>query len=173
MEFNLKATTDILERTPATLTALLSGLSDQWTMTDEGAESWSPYVVIGHLIHGERTDWIARLEIILSDGENKTFASFDRFAQFNESKGKTMSELLDEFTIVRHKNLEILREKNLSEKDFSRHGIHPVFGRVTLAQLLSTWAVHDLNHLAQIARVMAFQYKHEVGPWIEYLRILK
>lgn len=173
MEFNLKATTDILERTPATLTALLSGLSDQWTMTDEGAETWSPYVVIGHLIHGERTDWIARLDIILSDGENKTFASFDRFAQFSESKGKTLTELLNEFANLRKNNLEILNSKNLTESDFTRQGIHPVFGPVTLAQLLSTWAVHDLNHLSQIARVMAFQYKEEVGPWIEYLRILK
>lgn len=173
MEFDLKETRDILERTPAVLTALLEGLPDSWTMADEGPDTWSPYVVIGHLIHGERTDWIARLEIILSDGENKTFTSFDRFAQFSESKGKTLTELLNEFAILRKKNLEILQSKNLTDNDFGRQGIHPVFGPVTLAQLLSTWAVHDLNHLAQIARVMAFQYRKEVGPWIEYLRILK
>lgn len=173
MKFELKQTTDILERTPTALAAILKGLPDAWTMADEGPDTWSPYVVLGHLIHGERTDWIARLEIILSDGENKTFASFDRFAQFSESKGKTLTELLNEFAILRKNNLEILKSKNLTESDFTRQGIHPVFGPVTLAQLLSTWAVHDLNHLSQITRVMAFQYKEEVGPWIEYLRILK
>jgi hypothetical protein len=173
MEFNLDQTIEVLERTPLLLEALLKDLSGEWTMSNEGGESWSPYDVVGHLIHGEKTDWIKRLEIILSEEENKTFEPFDRFAQFEESKGKTMNQLLTEFKEIRNSNLEILKAKNISNNDFDKKGMHPALGEATLVNLLSTWTVHDLNHLSQISRVMAKQYKDEVGPWIEYLPILK
>jgi hypothetical protein len=129
--------------------------------------------VIGHLIHGEQTDWIERLDMILSDRADKKFRPFDRFAQFTESKGKSLTQLLEEFTALRRKNVAYLQAKNLTGDDLNKKGIHPVFGEVTLTNLLATWAVHDLNHTAQIARVMAKQYKAETGPWVEYLRILK
>lgn len=172
MKFDPQRTIEILERTPATLKALLSGISEQWYSNNEGGETWSPYDVIGHLVHGERTDWATRMEICLSDGPDKQFAPFDRYAQFHESKGKSLEQLLDEFETARTENLERWNSKNLSPTDYLKTGIHPTFGEVTLAQLLSTWAVHDLNHIAQISRVMAHQYKTEVGPWVEYLRIL-
>lgn len=173
MKFNLDQTIEVLERTPLLLEALLKDLSSDWTMTNEGGETWSPYDVVGHLIHGEKTDWIKRLEIILSEEDNKTFEPFDRFAQFEESKGKTMNQLLTEFRELRNSNLQTLKAKNISNNDFDKKGLHPALGEATLVNLLSTWAVHDLNHLSQISRVMAKQYKNEVGPWIEYLPILK
>lgn len=172
MEFNLTSSFEILERTPQVLNTLLNGLSNEWTQNNEGGESWSPFDVMGHLIHGEKTDWIARTEIILSDGSAKTFTPFDRFAQFEESKGKTMLQLLDEFKNLREQNLTIIKSKNLTPEDLQRTGIHPAFGTVTLEHLLSTWVAHDLGHIAQICRVMAKQYKNEVGPWREYLPIL-
>jgi hypothetical protein len=173
MEFNLARSIEILERTPDVLISLLQNLSPDWTTKNEGGETWSAFDVIGHLIHGERTDWTQRLEIILSEtGENK-FKVFDRFAQFEESKGKTLNQLLDEFKSVRNKNIEIIKSKNLTSADENKKGIHPSFGEVTLSQLLSTWTAHDLGHIAQICRVMAKQYKEAVGPWIEYMRILK
>ena len=173
MEYSLAKSLEILERTPLVLETLLSGLSDDWTMNNEGGETWSPYDVLGHLIHGENTDWIQRMEIILDENGDKKFKPFDRFAQFEESKGKSLTDLIIEFKSARKRNLDILRKMNLQESDLDKTGIHPAFGRVTLRQLLSTYVVHDLNHLAQIARVMAKQYKEEVGPWVEYLRILK
>ena len=173
MHLNLEKSIEILERTPTVLQTLLQNLSDDWILHNEGEETWSVYDVIGHLIHGEKTDWIPRTEIILSENPNKTFKPFDRFAQFELSKGKTLSQLLDEFTILRKKNIEVLRSKKITENDLNKKGVHPTFGEVTLSQLLSTWAVHDLNHIAQIVRVMAKQYKEDVGPWIEYLRILQ
>ncbi len=172
MEFNLKHTQEILSRTPTVLEALLLGTGEAWTHQNEGDDTWSPFDVVGHLIHGERTDWVARMEIILSDSPKKEFTPFDRFAQFEESKDKILPQLLDEFKTIRKKNLEILEAKNLTSADLDKKGIHPVFGEVTLKQLLSTWTVHDLGHLAQIARVMSKQYKTEVGPWMEYLPIL-
>ena len=173
MSFDLDRSIEILVRTPEVLNAMLNNISSKWTSVNEGGESWSAYDVIGHLIHGEKTDWIPRMEIILSNMEQKTFEPFDRFAQFEDSKGKSLTQLLDEFKSLREKNIETLRSKNITEKDLGRKGIHPAFGEVTLGQLLSTWVVHDLNHLAQISRVMAKQYKEEVGPWVEYLRILQ
>ena len=173
MSFDLDRSIEILVRTPEVLNAMLNNISSKWTSVNEGGESWSAYDVIGHLIHGEKTDWIPRMEIILSNMEQKTFEPFDRFAQFEDSKGKSLTQLLDEFKSLRKKNIETLRSKNITEKDLGRKGIHPAFGEVTLGQLLSTWVVHDLNHLAQISRVMAKQYKEEVGPWVEYLRILQ
>ncbi len=172
MNFSVDKSMEILERTPATLNALLRGISDDWISNNEGPETWSPYDIIGHLIHGEKTDWIPRMEIILSGSGERQFEKFDRFAQFEASKGKTSDELLDEFIALREKNLLLLRSKNLRQADLAKTGIHPAFGEVTLAQLLATWAVHDLNHIAQISRVMAVQYKTAVGPWVEYLGIL-
>ncbi len=173
MDFNIKNAIQILERTPDVLHAMLQGLSADWTSRNEGGESWSVYDIIGHLIHGEKTDWIPRMEIILSEKPGKTFEPFDRFAQFEVSKGKSLEQLLDEFKTWRQKNIERLRSEKITDKILEEKGIHPAFGEVTLAQLLSTWVVHDLNHIAQIARVMAHQYHAEVGPWIEYLRILQ
>ncbi|MDC8105422.1 DinB family protein [Chryseobacterium sp. PTM-20240506] len=172
MSFNLDKATEILERTPDVLTSLLEGLSDEWIYTNEGEETWSPFDIIGHLIHGEKTDWMIRAEITLSDGPEKTFTPFDRFAQFEESKGKTLSQLLTEFRDLRKKNLITLQSKNITDEDLDKTGIHPAFGDTTLRQLLSTWVAHDLGHIAQISRVMAKQYKYDVGPWRNYLPIL-
>ncbi len=173
MNFSVTQSIEILERTPYVLEVLLRDLSPFWTANNEGPDTWSPYDVIGHLIHGDRTDWIARLRIILSDSDQKTFATFDRFAQFQESKEKTLADLLGEFKTVRAANIATLRSLNLSDDDLKKIGIHPVFGEVTLAQLLSTWTVHDLDHISQISRVMARQYLEDVGPWTAYMRILK
>lgn len=173
MKFNLTQAIEVLERTPLVLDTLLNGLFTEWITNNEGGDTWSPYDVVGHLIHGEKTDWSKRMEIILSEGSSKTFNSFNRFAQFEESKGKKITQLLDEFKVARQNNLSFLKSKNLTENDLTKIGIHPVFGQVTLEQLLATWVAHDLNHIAQISRVMAKQYQKEVGPWIEYLRILK
>jgi uncharacterized damage-inducible protein DinB len=172
MEFDLKKSIEILSRTPAVLETLLQGLSNDWTHNNEGENTWSPFDVIGHLIHGEKTDWMTRMEIILSKGTQQKFDSFDRFAQFEESKGKTLAQLLEEFKNVRKKNLALLESKKLNTADLQKKGLHPVFGEVTLEQLLATWATHDLGHLGQVARVMAKQYKTAVGPWRQYLPIL-
>ena len=173
MRFDLATSIALLERTPAILKTWLGALPDPWTTGTEGPDTWSPYDVVGHLIHGERTDWMARLDIILGDGPRKTFASFDRFAQFQESRGKSLAMLLDEFAAVRAANLARLRALGLSEADLDRTGIHPKFGTVTARQLLATWTVHDLDHLVQVSRVMAVQLRDEVGPWIEYLRVVR
>lgn len=172
MEFDLKKSVEILSRTPAVLETLLQGLSEDWTHNNEGENTWSPFDVLGHLIHGERTDWMTRTEIILSKGTQQKFDSFDRFAQFEESKGKTLTQLLQEFKSIRKENLDLLESKKLTKADLQKKGLHPVFGEVTLEQLLATWAAHDLGHLGQIARVMAKQYKTAVGPWRQYLPIL-
>lgn len=173
MAFELQKTLRLLERTPQVLDSLLRDLPSDWVLTNEGADTWNAFDIVGHLIHGEKTDWIPRMEKILSDHEDKTFEPFDRFAQFVASKGKRLEELLNEFSALRKHNLEIVRAKNITQSDFAKTGIHPVFGTVTLSQLLATWVVHDLNHLSQISRVMAKHYKYEVGPWIEFLGILK
>jgi hypothetical protein len=172
MQFDLNKSLEILEKTPIVLETMLAGLSDEWINNNEGPGTWSPYDIIGHLIHGEKTDWISRMEIILSDNTEKTFKSFDRFAQFKASKGKTLKQLLDEFKELRNHNIQQLLSKDITEDNLKQKGIHPAFGQITLQQLLSTWVVHDLNHIAQIARVMAKQYKIEVGPWREYLKII-
>ena len=172
LKFNLIQAIEVLEQTPKTLTQYLSNLSEDWIQCNEGGESWSAYDIIGHLIHGEKTDWITRLNIILEQSENNTFESFDRFAQFEASKGKTLHQLLDEFSVLRAKNLEALKALNISEDQFNLKAIHPELGEVTLSQLLATWVTHDLGHIAQIARVMAKQYKHEVGPWQAYIPIV-
>lgn len=173
MKFSLFTSLEILERTPGVLNSMLQNISGDWTANNEGEGTWSVYDIIGHLIHGEKTDWIPRIEIILSYKTDKAFEPFDRFAQFENSKGKSLHELLDEFTILRKKNIEQLRSKNITDTDLIKTGVHPAFGNVTLTQLLSTWTVHDLNHISQICRVMAKQYKEEVGVWSAYLGILK
>lgn len=172
MEFNLENAIAILERTPKTLQAMLRDLPADWTTPNEGGESWSPYDVVGHLIHGEHTDWITRSRIILGDGPDKTFKAFDRFAQFENSKGKTLNQLLDEFEALRAQNMVKLKDLNITSDQFSREGTHPALGTVTLNNLLATWVAHDLGHIAQIARVMAKQYKSEVGPWEAYIPVL-
>jgi uncharacterized damage-inducible protein DinB len=173
MQYDIHKSAQILSRTPAVLYTLLKGLDETWTSPNEGPDTWSAYDVIGHLIHGEKTDWIPRMEIILSDKDDKSFEPFDRFAMFNDSGDKTLAQLLEEFSDLRERNIQILLLKNITEADLEKKGVHPVFGEVTLAQLLATWTVHDLNHIGQIARVMAKQYKEEVGPWTEFLGILK
>jgi hypothetical protein len=173
MKFTIADALEILERTPDVINSLIGHISEAWTSQNEGDQTWSPYDVVGHLIHGEKTDWMTRTELILSNEPNKNFTPFDRFAQYNDSAGKSMKDLINEFKELRERNLNLLRSKNITDADMKRTGIHPAFGEVTLLQLLSTWVVHDLNHISQIARVMAFQYKEEVGPWVPYLGILK
>jgi hypothetical protein len=172
MDFDLTAATAILERTPNAFRAMLAGLPPVWTDATEGPDTWSPYIILGHLLHGERTDWIARAEIILAQGENRRFEPFDRFAQFRESEGKTLTDLLDEFAKVRAENLATLASWRLSDAQLALEGAHPAFGPVTLRQLLATWVAHDLGHIAQTARVMAKQYRDAVGPWRAYLPVM-
>jgi len=172
MEFTLDKSYEILERTPAVLQSLLTGVSDEWTMNNEGPDTFSPYDVVGHLIHGEKTDWPDRIAMILEDGVSKTFVPYDQFAMFEESKGKTLNQLLAEFEAVRKEKLQWLKSLKLTEEDLNKKGLHPSFGEVTLRQLLSTWVVHDLTHIAQITRVMAKQYTEATGPWAEFFRIL-
>jgi hypothetical protein len=172
MEFDLTAGTAILARTPGTLRAMLSGLPTAWTDATEGPETWSPYDIVGHLIHGERTDWIPRARIILEQGAVRRFTPYDRFAQFRESQGKTLANLLDEFEALRRENVETLSGWQLTDTQLALEGEHPEFGAVTLRQLLATWVVHDLGHIAQAARVMAKQYREPIGPWRAYLPIV-
>jgi hypothetical protein len=172
MEFSLERGVEILERTPQVIRDLLSGLSQEWLDGTEGPDTWSPYIIVGHLIHGERTDWIERARIILAQGNDRRFTPFDRFAQFRESEGKSLAQLLDEFAELRSQNLEALKGWNLSDEQLSLEGVHPEFGAVTMRQLLSTWVAHDLGHIAQASRVMARQYRDAVGPWRAYLPVM-
>lgn len=162
----------ILSRTPATVDALLRGLPDGWIGAHEGGETWSPFDVIGHLIHGEQTDWMPRVKMILEQGEDTAFDTFDRFAQFTASQGRSLASLLDEFAGLRRENLRELASLQLTNDDFDRRGRHPQLGIVTMRQLLATWVAHDLDHLVQISRAMARQYTDDVGPWRAYLRII-
>lgn len=172
MQFELNKSIDILERTPFTVASMLNGLSDEWLKNNEGSYTWSPYDILGHLIFGEKTDWVVRINIILSSSNNKLFEPFDRFAQMNENQDRSVDKMLQEFHLLRQQNLEELKSLKLKEDDFGKTGIHPEFGVVTLGQLISTWVVHDLSHIAQISRVMAKQYDKQVGPWKAYLGIL-
>ncbi len=171
--FDLQQTLAILERTPAALSALLRGLPDQWTRSNEGSGTWSAYEIIGHLIFGELTDWMPRARVILAGDEMRTFEPFDRLGYKKESAGKSLEWLLDEFARLRRENLVSLRALNLQPQDFNRRARHPGLGVVTLSQLLATWAVHDLTHLHQISRVMAQQYREAVGPWTAFLGVLQ
>jgi hypothetical protein len=172
MEFQLDHAKEILRRTPATLNALLSHLPQEWAYSNEGPESWSPFDVMGHLIHGEEADWIPRARIILEYGEKRAFEPFDRFAMFETSRGKSMRELLAMFERLRGEGLKELEEMNITPEMLGKQGLHPDLGVVTLSQLLSTWVVHDLSHVGQIVRVMAKQYSEAVGPWQAYLPVL-
>ena len=173
MTFTIDHTIALLERTPAVLATWLDGLPDTWTRAREGAETFSAYDVVGHLIHGERTDWIVRARIILDQGEARPFDRYDRFAQSRESAGQTLRALLEVFAKLRQENLGILRGWNLGPDDLTRRGAHPILGAVTLRQLLATWSVHDMTHLHQISRVLAHQYRDEVGPWVAFLGVLR
>lgn len=172
LSFSLSRTIEILERTPGTLTALLGGLSDDWPLSNEGPETFSPRDVVGHLIHGEDTDWIPRMRLILEAGSSRPFEPFDRYAFRERFTGVPTAELLEEFRRRRVDNLEILRRAELGPEELEREGRHPELGPVRLKELLATWAVHDLGHLRQIVRVMAKQYRDAVGPWRAYLPIL-
>jgi len=173
MDHNLKDTVALLARTPRTLDALLRDLPASWTQSNEGEGTWSPYDVMGHLIHGELTDWMARARLILEHGDSRPFEPFDRVAKMREAKGQSLAQLLDRFAEVRAQNIAELRALNLTPDDLQRRGRHPALGGVTLSQLLATWAAHDLTHLHQLSRVMAHQYRDEVGPWIAYLGVLQ
>jgi len=173
MEQNLQLTISLLSRTPAALNSLLRDQPEAWTRCNEGENTWSAFDVVGHLIHGERTDWIPRVQRILESGETRQFEPFDRWAQERESQGKSLPQLLDEFTGLRAANLRELGAMNLQPEDFSRRGRHPSLGVVTLSELLATWATHDLTHLHQISRIMAHQYRVAVGPWRDFLGVLR
>ena len=173
MEFQLDHAKEILRRTPATLNSLLRHLPEEWAISNEGPESWSPFDVVGHLIHGEETDWIPRAKIILEYGESGTFEPFDRFAMFEKSRGKSLGALLDRFEWLRGESLKELEGMDLRPEMLGRRGTHPELGVVTLSQLLSTWVVHDLGHIGQVVRVMANQYTEAVGAWQAYLPILR
>ncbi len=173
MNFRLDRSIAILERAPETYKALLYNLPEDWIYVDEGKDSWNPHEIMGHLILGEQTDWIPRTRIMLSDLEDRAFTPFDMQGHLEICKGKTMEQLVDEFTRLRSKNLKELISWNLSEADLSRTGIHPEFGTITVRQHLATWVIHDLSHLNQITRVMAKYYRDDVGPWTKYFRLLK
>ena len=170
--FDLAEAVALLERTPSAFRSLLAGLPEAWTTADEGPETFTAFDNVGHLVHGERTDWIPRARIILAQGSDRRFATFDRFAQQRESAGKTLGTLLDEFAALRAENVATLRIWSLTDAQLALEGEHPAFGAVTLRQLLATWVAHDLGHLAQTSRVMAKRYREAVGPWRAYLPVL-
>ena len=172
MNFDLRNAIEVLERTPAVLTSLLAGLPADWTSGNEGPETWSPFDVVGHLIHAEETDWMVRTRIILSGAAERRFPPFDRNRHLGANQGRPLSELLEKFGQMRRKSLADLRALALKPEDLRRTGEHPEFGTVTLDQLLATWVAHDLGHIGQIVRVMAKQYKAAVGPWTAYLPVL-
>jgi hypothetical protein len=173
MDFRFDEALPVLERTPSVLRALLQDLPEPWIVATEGPGTWSPFDVIGHLIHGERTDWIPRVEHILTYGDTVPFPPFDREAMFEASKGLSLTDLLDTFQQLRTGSLNRLGALGLTEADLQRHGRHPEFGLVTMAQHMATWVAHDLSHISQVVRVMARQYSTTVGPWQAYLSILK
>jgi hypothetical protein len=173
MEHNLQNEISLLTHFPAALNALLRELPEAWALRNEGENTWSAFDVVGHLIHGERTDWMPRVKMVLQFGETKTFESFDRGGHVRDSQGKSLGQLLDEFSRLRSANLDELRALNLRQEDLDRRGRHPALGVVTLSELLATWAAHDLTHLHQISRVLAYQYREAVGPWRAYLGVLR
>ena len=172
MEFDLGRSVEVLSRTPPTLQNLLRGMDDNWTLCNEGPDTFSPFDVVGHLIDGEETDWMSRARIILAKGPKPEFQPYDRFRHQKRNVGRTLSSLLDEFAILRAENLTLLKSWELGPEELALRGLHPKFGPVTLRELLAAWVVHDLGHVAQIARVMAKQYKVAVGPWVEFLPVL-
>jgi hypothetical protein len=173
MEHNLENTIALLARTPATLNVLLRDLPDAWTSVNEGGNTFNAFDVVGHLVHGERTDWMPRAQRILEFGESRAFDPYDRFAQERESAGKSLPQLLDEFADLRGKNLDDLRALDLTDQKLQLRGKHPRLGSVTLANLLATWAAHDMTHLHQVSRILAHQYRDAVGPWTVFLGVLR
>jgi hypothetical protein len=173
MEHSLQNTISLLSRTPAALDAFLRDLPETWTLRNEGDGTWNAFDVVGHLIHGERTDWMPRAKMILEFGDTRAFEPFDRWAQAQASQGKSLGQLLNEFARLRANNLDELRALKLRPEQLERRGQHPELGPVTLSELLATWAVHDLTHLHQISRIMAQQYREAVGPWSAYLGVLQ
>ena len=173
MEHNLQDTIALLAHTPAVLDTFLRNLPERWTLRNEGENTWSAFDVVGHLIDGERVNWMPRARMIRQSGETEVFEPFDRFGHLRESEGKSLGQLLDEFARLRSTNLDELRGWNLEHEDLELHGRHPAFGAVTLSQLLAAWATHDLTHLHQISRIMAHQYRETVGPWSKYLGVLQ
>lgn len=173
MQFDLNKSITILQRTPAVLKQLLEGLDEDWIMSNEGPETWSPFDVVGHLLHGDVSEWIPRISKAHAKEGDKQFKPFDRTAMFEQSKGKSMTKLLNEFAAARERNMQQLAAFNITDADLDNTAIHPSFGTVTLRQLLSTWVAHDLSHIVQISRTMAKQYRDEVGPWKEYLSVMK
>lgn len=171
--FNLQDTITLLTHTPAALDALLRHLPEAWTRRDEGGDSWSAFEVVGHLIHGERTDWMPRARMILQSGDSRPFEAFDRGGHKRDIEGRSLGQLLDDFALARSENLAALRSLNLTQQDLERRGLHPALGPVTMSQLLATWAAHDLTHLHQISRIMAHQYREAVGPWSAYLGVMQ
>jgi uncharacterized damage-inducible protein DinB len=172
MDFQIDQAVNILSTTPAALNTLLRDAPEEWTMYNNGGESWSPWAVVGHMLHGEENDWIPRARIILDYGESRAFDPFDREAMFNKFEGIPLSDLLDRFAAARAKSMDELKALALTPERLQSPGLHPSLGKVSLSQLLSTWVVHDMNHLGQIVEVMARHYKQAVGPWIDYLPIL-
>jgi hypothetical protein len=172
MSFSIPKTIAILERTPNVLSSMLQNLPTEWVSCNEGPETWSAFDVIGHLIQGEKADWMIRTKIILSDKADKSFEAFDRFAQFKTSRGKSINDLILEFASLREANLEELKSLGITEIDLNKTGNHPAFGAVSLRQVLATWVAHDLSHIAQISRVMGKHYKEDIGPFVQYLRIM-
>lgn len=172
MDFQIDQAAEVLERTPSTLRAMLSGVSEPWVRNNYGEKTFSPFDVVGHLIHGERTDWIPRARIILEHGEARPFEPFDRYAMYEDSRGRTMAELLSTFESLRRQNLGALRAMGLGPKQLGARGTHPELGAVTLRDLLAAWVCHDLNHIAQISKAMAHQYRDQVGSWRAYMSIL-
>jgi hypothetical protein len=170
---DLDASLALLERTPSALNALLRELPDAWTRCNECEKTWSPFDIVGHLVHCERTDWMPRVRCILAHGDSQPFPPFDRFGHMKAVEGKSMAQVLDELIGLRAANLAELRSKNLTESDLARRGRHPSLGLVTLSELLATWAAHDLNHLHQMSRVMALQYADAVGPFRQYLGVMR
>jgi hypothetical protein len=173
MEFEIAHAINILERTPTVLTALLQGLPAVWIEQNEGENTWNPYDVVGHLIYGEQVNWIPRAKMILEFGIQKPFEPFERFAQFEISKGKTLQELLETFQTLRAQNMLTLSAMQLTSEDLQKPGTHPEFGTVKLKELLATWVAHDLDHIVQISRTLAKNYKQTVGPWQAYLSVMK
>jgi hypothetical protein len=173
MEYQPEHAIEILRQTPATLSALLGGLTDPWTQYSTDVDAWSPYDVIGHLIHGEETDWIPRAMIILQEGQSRAFEPFNRFAQFEQSSGRSLGALLEKFAQLRQQNLATLKQMNITSEQWALRGIHPELGSVTLGQLVAAWVVHDLDHIHQIVAALAKQYTEAVGPWRAYLAILE
>jgi hypothetical protein len=172
LDYTPELSLPLLERTPAALRALLAGLPDAWVEARDGEGTWSAFDVVGHLIHGEKTDWIPRARHILEKGESEPFPPFDREAMFTASKGKTLDQLLDEFAELRARNVAALRALKLIPADLDRTGLHPELGRVTLRQHLATWTAHDLGHLRQIAQTLGRQLREEVGPWRAFLSMM-